>query len=264
MAENDEYPEAGETVIGTVDKIFDQGAFIKLDEYGGKKGMLHISEISLKWVRNIRDYVKEGQKTVLQVLSASPERGHIDLSLRRVSDSQRKIKLLQVKKLQRSTKLVDMVAKELNAKPEELLEKLEDQLLEKYDNLYDAFEAAVADNKIIKNLDLEEKEKKKLLEYVNKSISPPLVEITGYLELSSTSPDGIEVIKNALAEMEEHTPKTADLKLTYVSAPIYRIQVSAPDYKNAEAVMKNTTEQGIKYIESNGGTGSFHRELEKK
>jgi len=31
------YPEAGEYVIGTVDSIFKQGAFITLDEYNGKK-----------------------------------------------------------------------------------------------------------------------------------------------------------------------------------------------------------------------------------
>jgi len=264
MSETDEYPEAGETIIGTVDKIFGQGAFIKLDEYGGKQGMLHISEISLKWVRNIRDYVKEGQKTVLQVLSASPKRGHIDLSLRRVSDSQRKIKLLEVKKLQRSTKLIDLVAKELETSADQLQEKLEDQLLEDYDNLYDAFEAIVVDNKIINKLELSDEERDKLLEFINKSISPPLVEITGYLQLSSTQSDGVEIIKATLNEMETRTPKTAKLKLTYVSAPTYRIQVTAGDYKSAEAIMKKTTDQGIKYIESHNGVGEFQRELEKK
>ena len=96
------YPEAGEYVIGTVDSIFKQGAFITLDEYLGKKGMLPLSEISLKWVRNIRDYVREGQKVVLLVLGVNPERGHIDLSLRRVVDAKRKEKLQQVKQLQRS------------------------------------------------------------------------------------------------------------------------------------------------------------------
>ena len=61
----EEYPEQGELVLGTVKSIFNQGAFIDLDEYTGRRGMLHISEITLKWVRNIRDYVKENQKVVL-------------------------------------------------------------------------------------------------------------------------------------------------------------------------------------------------------
>ncbi|HIE33962.1 MAG TPA: S1 RNA-binding domain-containing protein, partial [Candidatus Altiarchaeales archaeon] len=91
------YPEPGELVIATVQNIFKQGAFVTLDEYGNKRGMLHLSEISLKWVRNIRNYVKEGQKVVLLVLRVNPERGHIDLSLRRVSDAQRKAKLQEVK-----------------------------------------------------------------------------------------------------------------------------------------------------------------------
>lgn len=95
------FPKEGEFVLGTVQSLFKQGAFITLDEYKGQRGMLHLSEISLKWVRNIRDYVKEGQKVVLLVLRVDPSRGHIDLSLRRVNEAQKKQKLQDVKQEQR-------------------------------------------------------------------------------------------------------------------------------------------------------------------
>jgi len=45
-----------------------------------------------------------------------------------------------------------------------------------------------------------------------------------------------------------------------VSPPKYRIVVSAEDYKSAENIMEKTTESAIKFIEKNGGTGSFKRE----
>ncbi len=40
--------------MATVKEVFDQGAYLTLDEYEGKEGMVHISEIASGWVKNIR------------------------------------------------------------------------------------------------------------------------------------------------------------------------------------------------------------------
>ena len=81
MAEHKpEYPEVGDLVIATIESVTTYGAYARLDEYN-KQGLLHVSEISSSWIRNIRDYVREGQKTVLKVLRVDPEKGHVDLSL---------------------------------------------------------------------------------------------------------------------------------------------------------------------------------------
>jgi translation initiation factor 2 subunit 1 len=258
-----DYPEQGELVLGTVKNIFNQGAFIDLDEYPGKRGMLHLTEISLKWVRNIRDYVKEDQKVVLVVLRLDPNRGHIDLSLRRVNDTQRKQKLQQVKQKQRATKLIEIASGELKMTPAELMDSVSKAMSE-YDSLYAGLEAVAADHAKMDKLDLNEKVRKKLLELIVKSIKPPLVEITGYVEIRSFESDGIYAVKKALAEIKKHKQKDCDLELTYVSAPLYRVKVSAADYKTAEKAMKSAVDQGIKYVESNRGQGMFHRELEAK
>ncbi|MFH0861502.1 MAG: translation initiation factor IF-2 subunit alpha [Candidatus Altiarchaeota archaeon] len=257
------YPEPGELVLGTVKNIFNQGAFIDLDEYPGKRGMLHLTEISLKWVRNIRDYVKEEQKVVLLVLRTDPSRGHIDLSLRRVNDAQRKQKLQQVKQKQRATKLLEMVAQELKLQPTDISAPVSTALAE-YESVYLGLEAIAADNSLINKLPLEEKIRKKLLELVIKSIKPPLVEVTGYVEFHSFESDGIKTVKKALEEVSGHKQKDTLLELTYISAPLYRVKVTASDYKTAEKVLRNAVDQGITYIESKHGTGEFHRELEAK
>ena len=56
-----EWPEAGDLVIATIETVTDYGAYAKLDEYE-KRGLLHVSEISSSWIRNIRDFVRENQK----------------------------------------------------------------------------------------------------------------------------------------------------------------------------------------------------------
>jgi len=83
-----EWPEVGDLVIATIENVTDYGAYAKLDEYT-KRGLLHVSEISSSWIRNIRDFVRENQKMVLKVLRIDAEKGHIDLSLRRVTKRER-------------------------------------------------------------------------------------------------------------------------------------------------------------------------------
>lgn len=257
-----EYPEEGELVLATVRSIFKQGAFVSLDEYGDKKGLLHLSEISLKWVRNIHDYVKEGQKTVLQVLKVNPERGHIDLSLRRVKEQQRKEKLKEVKQTQRAKKFLEQLARELKVPEDKVKEELSEKLLEKYESVYTALEAIAGDEKILDTIAIEKSWKQPFLSLVKRNIKAPFVEIVGYVELKSYEDDGISTIKEALRKIEQYKSE-GEIEVTYVSAPMYRIKVKASDYKNAERILKSATDEAIAYIKQHHGEGDFHRELKE-
>ena len=76
-----EWPEVGDLVVATIVRIVGHGANVVLDEHNGKEGLLHISEISSRWVRNIRNHVRERQKAVLQVQRVDPSKGQIDLCI---------------------------------------------------------------------------------------------------------------------------------------------------------------------------------------
>ena len=258
-----EYPEKGELVLGTVNSIFNQGAFIDLDEYPSKRGMLHLTEISLKWVRNIRDYVKENQKVVLLVLRIDNQKGHIDLSLRRVTDSQRKTKLQVIKQRQRSEKLIELLCKEMSCDAKSTMDAVISGL-DDYDSIYEGLEAISSNNNLIKNIELEPPIKKKLLELIINSIKPPEVEVIGYVEMKSHKSDGVNAIRKALEEIKKHKPNDVELEVSYISAPMYRVKVKAGDYKHAEKALRKSVESGIKYIESKKGSAVFHRELETK
>ena len=114
-----EWPEPGDLVIATIETVTDYGAYANLDEYN-KRGLLHVSEISSSWIRNIRDYVREGQKTVLKVLRVDPEKGHIDLSLRRVTKRAKIEKIRSWKQDRKAEALLREIAEKLAVPNEEL------------------------------------------------------------------------------------------------------------------------------------------------
>ena len=58
--------EIGETYMGTVSRIVDFGAFVEI--MPGVDGLLHISEISDRRVRDVRDELKEGQQILVKCI----------------------------------------------------------------------------------------------------------------------------------------------------------------------------------------------------
>jgi polyribonucleotide nucleotidyltransferase len=58
--------EIGETYLGTVSRIVDFGAFVEI--FPGTDGLLHISEISDRRVRDVRDELKEGQQIMVKCI----------------------------------------------------------------------------------------------------------------------------------------------------------------------------------------------------
>lgn len=69
----------GDIIEGRVSGIAKFGAFVEIGE--GKNGLVHISEISSRYVENVEDFVKRGDVVKVKVVSISPE-GKIGLSIR--------------------------------------------------------------------------------------------------------------------------------------------------------------------------------------
>src|SRR3989304_5226926 len=122
-----EWPEPGDLVIATIETVTDYGAYAKLDEYE-KRGLLHVSEIASSWIRNIRDFVREGQKVVLKVLRVDSEKGHIDLSLRRVTKREKIEKIMFWKKERKAEALIRSVAEKTGISVAEIYDKAGTQM----------------------------------------------------------------------------------------------------------------------------------------
>lgn len=74
--------EVGAIVEGEVTGITNFGAFVQLPE--GKVGLIHISEVSNVYVKDVHDFLKEHDKVKVKVLSID-DRGKIGLSIKQLT-----------------------------------------------------------------------------------------------------------------------------------------------------------------------------------
>lgn len=246
------YPEEEELVMCTVTGINPHSVFCRLDEYDNKSGMIHISEIAPGRIRNIKEHVQMGKKLVCKVLRINKERGHIDLSLRRVNESQKRNKLSEIKQEQLAEKITEYVAKELGKKPLDLYTTLTDKLTN-YDSLFSAFEAVSHDD-----LDLAKVVDKKiaaaLTDAIKARIKPPEVTINGKLTLTSYAPNGVELVKQTLTNAVK-----AGADVHYLGAGIYHIEVKAEDYKEAEKRLKKALDPTLSFAENHDVDAQWER-----
>ncbi len=73
----------GDIVDGDVQKVVPYGAFVRIGE--GLNGLIHISELSDKLVKDPQDIVQAGQQVKVKILSISSTERHLGLSLKGAS-----------------------------------------------------------------------------------------------------------------------------------------------------------------------------------
>lgn len=78
--------EIGAIVEGKVTGLTNFGAFVSLPD--GKSGMVHISEVSNSFVKDIKEFLKEGQDVKVKVVNITDE-GKISLSIKKAEDAPR-------------------------------------------------------------------------------------------------------------------------------------------------------------------------------
>ncbi len=257
-------PDAGELVMASVKQISPHGVYVNLDEYDKLPAFLHISEISTGWVRDIERYAKPGQKLVLKVIRVNKTRKEIDLSLRQVSGEERRTKIIEVKKNERAKTILDALKVRLNM-DQKAIQKLLDALYERYDATYDAFEDfARRGQKAIQRVEVPAEYVEALESVSKEKISIPTVEVRGIMDIRVKTPDGIEVIRNALASSQEVKSSAAQVKTTYLGTPRYRLTVRAENYKIAERVLQASIERIQSAIEKSKGKFTFVREESRK
>ncbi len=255
-----EWPEIGDLVMATIQEVTDFGAYVKLDEYD-KRGLLHVSEISSSWIRNIRDFVREGQKAVLKVLRVDMEKRHIDVSMRRVTKREKIDKVMAWKKERKAEALIRGVAEKTGVSTEQIYEKA-GALMEKEYGLYEGFEKTVREGaEVLTKMGVPENLATAIFEVGQERIHVPMVKVNGIVELHCMKPNGVNLIKEAFLNAKKtEKPRGAKLRFYVVAAPKYCIEVMAENYKQAEEILQKVAENIVSTVIKAGGQGSFRRE----
>jgi len=258
-----DYPDEGEYVVGTVTKVQNYGAFVTLDEYEEREGFVHIAEIASGWVKRIRNHIKEKQKVVCKVMSVDEAKGHVDLSLKRVNEHQKRDKVKEWKNNKKASRLFEMLTEQLNRSIDDCWDDFGKDLVQQYGSIYAAFEEAAYDSEILRNDGFSGDWIEDLNQIAKDNIAIQFVDIKGYLDINSWESDGIEHIREALSRGEDSEYDDVDIQVHYIGAPHYSITVQAPDYKIAEEELKKAVERIEEVITTQNGELTFHRKLDE-
>lgn len=77
--------EVGTVLTGKVKGIQPYGAFVALDE--NTQGLVHISEVTHGYVKDVNDHLKVGDEVKVKVLSVDESAGKISLSIRATEEA---------------------------------------------------------------------------------------------------------------------------------------------------------------------------------
>jgi len=257
----DGFPKRNELVVATVKEVMGHGCYVSLDEFDFKRAYVHISELSRTWVKNIRVHVREGQRIVAKVLRVDPYKGQIDLSIKRVPDQMKKLKILEAKRGQTANTLFKMITDKMSEEDLKETDQIKEILVTHHELLYYALEfASTASQKDLVDIGIPEKWAKVIRKVASENIVPATVEIKGTMEITIPSGNGLTYLKEALINGRDNVKeKNTEIKIYTVGSPRYSIEVKSEDYKVAEKALENALERIEDTVEKHHGTFSFNR-----
>lgn len=217
--------EVGELVLCTVDRIEKTNVFVKINKLGKDiEGNIVVSEIAPGRIRNLREYVVPNKKIVCKVLRVSGDR--IDLSLRRVTKKEQKE---VIDEYNQEKSYISILKTTLKEKAEEKIKEIE-----KNHTVYDFLDNAKENPKELEKL-VGKENADKILKIIIAQKQKKVI-IKKEFQLSSSKPEGLNLIKDTLGDIK-------DAKVKYLAAGKYIISKESEDLKKADNKIKEILEQ---------------------
>ncbi|MFZ8855518.1 MAG: translation initiation factor IF-2 subunit alpha, partial [Thermofilaceae archaeon] len=252
------FPQLNELVVGTVTEIHDHGAFVTLDEYRGLRAYVPLGEVSHSWFKSIREVLKVGQKAVFKVIRSDPRRGIVDVSLRRVSGSERRAKQLEWKRALRAEKILESAAKMLGKTLDEAYEEVGWKLEDYYGEILKGLEeAATKGADALRVAGVPDRWIPAVLEVTKQSIKLKKIRKSGVITLRCVE-GGLPALKKVLTSWEQslQIPDTVSVEIYTIGAPRYRLDVEALDPKVCEKIFEGIVSTILSEAKAAGCTAS--------
>lgn len=243
------YPERGELVVCEISKINPNSAFARLLEYD-RSGMIHVSEVAKRWVRNIREFVKQNQLVVCKVTRVDDN--YMSLSIKRVNKNQADRRLQEFKREKNAEKFLEIVGKQLKLNLNETYDAVGRQLLEEFGSLHRTFEIALKNPDLLTEKGIEKKWADAIIDTAKKNFVQKTYEVKAELTLICYASGGIDMIKGTLDKVAGK-----GLEVRYISAPKYNVVGKGDNIRTVKEQVEEACEEAVGSVESAGGEGGF-------
>jgi translation initiation factor 2 subunit 1 len=192
--------------------------------------MIHVSEVSGKWVRDIRKFVKLNKTYIVKVLNVDEQKGHISLSLKRIAKLDRTRKTQEFRVEQKAEKILNKIARKKNITLQKAYELIGYELQEEFKDMFEAFELAAKSPEKLIARGIKKEWVEIIHEVAKESIVKKKIRIKAELDLKFTTGDGIEKIKEFLNNLINKY----ELNIKYISAPKYSVETESDNPKLAQ------------------------------
>ena len=245
-------PEEGDFVVVVIQDVDKNSAYADLIEYEDTTGLIHISEVSRSWIKDIRKELEEGEKTVAQVVEIDDD--SINLSIKRANDNNKRKTIERWKKEQKAEEFLEELINITGRDKEELMEEVIFPMQKKLGSSFHGFEISVGkEEELAEFLDKETIEK--IQQVASENIDLKQEKLEGSIELSFNQGNGLERLKETLKDVNDKE----GIEVKYVSAPEYSITSWGRTSELTKEKMDNTVKSIREATEELGGKFEFKK-----
>jgi translation initiation factor 2 subunit 1 len=247
-------PRVGELVIAQISKIMPFGAYCKLLEYDNLDVFLPIKEISSGWIKNIHEFIHEGQKVVCKVIYFDQNRQSIDVSLKKVTpqDSKQKINIYNLEKRLGALFLQAIRSSGLEQHKNEIVS----QAASEFGSYTNLVRSAAGSTKEFESSKLPKKLKETMEKLIETSRKKKKYDVSYLMKLTTfNTKSGATELREILSGI-----RGKGVTVQYISAPKYHLLAEGSDYADAEGKIKSASD----FVTAKLKKGEFEIEKEKR
>jgi len=225
-----EMPDAGELVLIKITKVLPHGAYCKLVEYNFE-AYIPIAEVSSGWIKNIREFIREGQQDVAKTIFVDKDKRSVDVSLKKTTQKEKKDKISEYNTEKRAENIFNKTLELANKtdKKHEIISKIPKNI-----TTYTEIINEIAEGKDPLSPVADKDFTKQLYEAVKKTIKPKTYTVSYNIEMNITNPkSGVGVLKEIFKQIEG-----LGAEVLYLGAPHYRVMSTDSSYLKAESRIK--------------------------
>jgi len=249
-----EYPEVDECVVVQVKKVEEMGAYVTLLEYGNLEGMILLSELSRRRIRSVTKLIRVGKIEHAMVVRVDSEKGHIDLSKRRVTAED----IIKCEERYNKAKAVSSIVWNISTNTGKSMMEINKMitwpLARTYKTAYEGLRLAMTNpDAVLGPLNLDPQVKSILMNDIKKRLTPQPVKIRADIEVSCFTIEGIEAVKAALMAGLAQGSEEYPIKINLVAPPLYVMSTTAMEKAAGIQVLEKAIISIEEVIKSRGG-----------